>query len=256
MRITAKNSSSGQSRCRLRVGILTATLIAVAPPVCAAQHSQSVNAAWQDTSAIRNAARDFVAAAIQLPPNSRISLEAGNLDERLQLPRCAKPLVAFATPGTELSRGGTVGVRCTADTPWKIYVPVRLSVMTPVVIASQALARGASLKASDFELAERDLATLPGGYLTDVGRLENKNLRRRVLPGTVITPSMLVQSHAVRRGQRVTLVAGAKALNIRMAGTAMGDGGIGDRVTVRNLSSGRTVEGIVRSNETVEILQY
>lgn len=39
-----------------------------------------------------------------------------------------------------------------------------------------------------------------------------------------------------------------------MAGTALMDGAVGQRIRVKNTSSGRIVEGIVRSREHVEIL--
>ena len=248
MKTSTEKSSTARHKGQARAGFLTFALVAMLQPAVAAQ-------VWEDTGNIERVASDFAASAVRLDSNAKITLQAGNLDERLRLPKCAAPLQAFATPGTNLSRGGTVGVRCTEGKSWKIYVPVRVSVITGVVIARHALVRGATLSASDVQLVERDVATLPSGYLTDIARLQGKSLRRRVMPGNVITPSMLVQSQAVRRGQRVTLIAGVESLNIRMAGTAMSNGGIGDRIAVKNLSSGRTVEGIVRTAETVEILQ-
>jgi flagella basal body P-ring formation protein FlgA len=43
-------------------------------------------------------------------------------------------------------------------------------------------------------------------------------------------------------------------MRVRMAGTALADGAEGQRITVRNLSSSREVEGVVRSAQTVEIM--
>ena len=59
---------------------------------------------------------------------------------------------------------------------------------------------------------------------------------------------------AVQRGQSVTLVADAGGMSVRMAGRALADGLINQRVKVQNLSSGKIVEGIARSEQTVEII--
>jgi flagella basal body P-ring formation protein FlgA len=43
-------------------------------------------------------------------------------------------------------------------------------------------------------------------------------------------------------------------MSIRMAGRAMSDGMVNQRVKVQNLSSGKIVEGIARSEQVVEII--
>jgi flagella basal body P-ring formation protein FlgA len=43
-------------------------------------------------------------------------------------------------------------------------------------------------------------------------------------------------------------------MHIRMAGEALGAAALGQRVRVKNLSSDRVVEGVVRSDQVVEVL--
>jgi flagella basal body P-ring formation protein FlgA len=43
-------------------------------------------------------------------------------------------------------------------------------------------------------------------------------------------------------------------MSVRTAGRALTDGLINQRVKVQNLSSGKVVEGIARSEQTVEII--
>jgi flagella basal body P-ring formation protein FlgA len=40
---------------------------------------------------------------------------------------------------------------------------------------------------------------------------------------------------------------------VRTAGIAQADAGLAERVQVRNAATGRTVEGVVRSGDTVEV---
>ena len=55
------------------------------------------------------------------------------------------------------------------------------------------------------------------------------------------------------RGQLVTVVARAGTMSVRTTGVAQSDGGLAERVQIRNVTSGRTVEGVVRSGDTVEV---
>jgi len=70
----------------------------------------------------------------------------------------------------------------------------------------------------------------------------------------VLTNQQLLGTRAVQRGQTVTLVADAGGMSVRMAGRALSDGLINQRVRVENLSSGKIVEGIARSEQVVEII--
>ena len=70
---------------------------------------------------------------------------------------------------------------------------------------------------------------------------------RPISSGAVITNQLLLAAKAVQRGQSVTLVADAGGLSVRMAGRALSDGLVNQRVRVQNLSSGKIVEGIARS---------
>ena len=52
----------------------------------------------------------------------------------------------------------------------------------------------------------------------------------------------------------MTLVADSGLMSIRMEGKALGDALINQRVKVENLSSGKVVEGVARSEQVVEIV--
>jgi flagella basal body P-ring formation protein FlgA len=52
----------------------------------------------------------------------------------------------------------------------------------------------------------------------------------------------------------VTLLAQVDGMSVRMAGRALSDALVNQRIKVENLSSGKVVEGIARSSEIVEIV--
>lgn len=208
---------------------------------------------WQDLEEIRTVAEAFATRSSHGNAKTR-TVEAGSLDRRLHLKNCSGSLEAFAPPGSRGRSSMTVGVRCKGATPWKVYVPVRSTRTGLVLVSRHALTRGHKLTTDDVTLAEQDLDRLHYGYLNDPARLVGQELRRSIAPGAVITPPMLAQSRTVRRGQTVTLFADQAGIEIKMRGKALMDGALQHRIRVENLSSGRIVEGIVRSPERVEIL--
>ena len=77
---------------------------------------------------------------------------------------------------------------------------------------------------------------------------------RAIAGGAILTNQQLLGAQAVQRGQTVTLIADAGGISVRMAGRALSDGLINQRIKVENLSSGKIVEGIARSSQVVEIV--
>jgi flagella basal body P-ring formation protein FlgA len=148
----------------------------------------------------------------------------------------------------------TVAVSCPGPKPWKLHVPVAMAEMMEVVVARSARPRDAVLDLDGLALEERDVTQLRQGYLTDPEDLAGQRLRRSVAAGQVIQPGMLKVDPVIRRGQRVTLVAASGPIRVKMAGLALADGAPGQRISVRNLSSDREIEGVVRSAQQVEVL--
>jgi flagella basal body P-ring formation protein FlgA len=137
---------------------------------------------------------------------------------------------------------------------WHLYVPVRVVGTSMVAIAARAIVAGTVLTDKDIRVERRDVAELPSGYMDDPAVAIGLTASRPISSGAVITNQFLVAAKAVQRGQSVTLVAGSGAMSVRMAGRALTDGLINQRVKVENLSSGRVVEGIARSEQVVEII--
>jgi flagella basal body P-ring formation protein FlgA len=101
---------------------------------------------------------------------------------------------------------------------------------------------------------QHDLSELPPGFFDDPAIAVGLTAARPISGGAIITNQQLVASKAVQRGQAVTLIADTGGMQVRMAGRALTDGLMNQRVKVQNLSSGKVVEGIARSEQVVEII--
>lgn len=207
---------------------------------------------WHPTDDIARTAEAFLARHMNSGPDT--TLAATSLDTRHRLARCDRPLQGFLRDGMEVARRTIVGVRCAGSRPWKVYVPVEVAVSATVLVARRPLPRGHVLTADDVRTERRDVSRLRRGYLSDVEQLAGQRLRAPLLAGKVLTPGLLEFDRVIRRGQSVTLIASSGGIAVSMAGTALTDGGLSQRIRVENANSGRIIEGIVRSREHVEVL--
>jgi flagella basal body P-ring formation protein FlgA len=133
-------------------------------------------------------------------------------------------------------------------------VQVRVIGTSTVAVAAHAIVMGSVLKAADLRVEQHDITELPLGFLDDPSIAVGLTASRPIPGGAFITNQLLVAAKAVQRGQSVTLVADAGGMSVRMAGKALSDGLVNQRVKVANLSSGKVVEGIARSEQVVEII--
>ncbi len=179
---------------------------------------------------------------------------ADKLDPRLRLSACSVPLAGKIPFGARKSARVTVEVRCNGVKPWKVYVPVKLARFRRVVVVNRALARGAVLTPGVITLAERDIGSLPRGYLLNTEYAVGQRLRRAVVSGAVLTPATLDSPPMIQRGQRVTVEARPGTITVRTAGIAKSDGVFGQVINVESASSKRQIQAIVRSPQSVEVL--
>lgn len=208
------------------------------------------NRAWQTHESIRSAAVD---AALRGAPEG-LRADADAPDPRLKLPACPQPLAADLTAARGSSARVTAEVRCPGATPWRLFLPVRLTLERPVLVATRALARDTVLAPADVRLAPLPSGALGSGVLFDVEGAVGRRLRRPVDAGQVLTINQLMAATVVRRGQQVMLEAEAPGYVVRMAGVAQRDGALGDIIEVQNVNSGRTVQAVVRSAKSVQVL--
>jgi len=234
-------------------GFLTLALVAAA--AMAASVARADTGRWQSTSSIAAKAEAHARASLS-HPDLKVEAEVASLDSRLKLARCDQPMQAFTPPNTELKKNLVIGVRCRGSSPWKVYVPVKLSARRQVLVTSRPISRGATLSAADVRVEERDVTTARGAYLTDIAQLSGKILKRTVPEGRLVTADLLNEEDIIKRGQRVILMVEQSGFMVQMAGTALSDGTINERIRVENNSSQRTVEGIVRSPQLVEVISY
>lgn len=216
--------------------------------ICLALASLSVHAAYQDIPSIKRVVKVFVKSQTANLPGE-VSIDVGDVDPRLTLPACAS-LEPFLAEGGRLWGNSTVGVKC--EGKWTIYVPVKVKVMTPVVIATRPLASGMVVGPMDIMLRKLDITEAPPGTLTDIGEAVGKTLNASIPSGYPVRMGMLRAPLIIKQGQSVKLISMGRGFQVTSDGIALGSASEGQTVQVRT-PSGHIVSGTAKPGPVVEV---
>ena len=185
--------------------------------------------------------------------SKRVAYEISRIDSRLRLASCSRPLqVDFQ--GRQLIGRVSARVECLRPSPWAVHIPVDIRVYKKIVSTKAPLPRGHTLTMADLQLIEKDISLLRGGYFTTYADLDGKQLRRSLSMNGVITPQMVINPMAVKRGDEVMILAQKGMLTVRSPGIALIDGRVGQQIRVRNTASKRVIKAEIIKKGLVKIL--
>jgi flagella basal body P-ring formation protein FlgA len=174
------------------------------------------------------------------------------LDARLALAPCGHRLETFAPPGRGAGRT-TVGVRCNAPKPWTLYVPVQVDASVATIVLRDAMPRGSVLTAGDMRVELKPASGVFGQPVSSVSSAVGKQLRRDTAAGTALKINMLTDPQAIARGQTTQIVSVVNNIEVVMNGTALSGASAGETIKIRNNTSGKLLEGVVRMDGRVQV---
>lgn len=219
-------------------------------------------AAFAQTEQSHESIMQSVAVFIEQEFQSTLSGEPEDLeikvaapDSRRRLEQCDQPLQVFWPFGRKHSRHISVGVRCDAPAPWKLFLQATVRHYKSVAVLQRQLRRGESLQPDMLRLERRDVLSLRSGYISDVEDSLGMLVKRSLPAGAVISANALAHPSLVSRGDLVQIVAGGAGVSVVTQGTALSDGRAGQVIQVRNNSSQRVLQGVVTQAHTVVVQQ-
>lgn len=205
-----------------------------------------------DAALLKRAAEQFVARETAGLPG-RASFTVGALDPQLTLPVC-RSAEAFLPAGGRLWGNTNVGVRCTAPTPWTVFLPVEVRVWSGVVHVARAVPPQQPLTAADLTVQQADLTQLPAGVVTEVASAVGKTVVTMLQPGQPLRADVLRAPTVIQQGQPVKLLVQGRGFMVSGEGKALTTAVDGQLVQVR-VQSGLVVSGLARPGATVEVRQ-
>lgn len=172
---------------------------------------------------------------------AKLEIQVSNLDPRLQLALCTRPL-SFRHSDTNNTGGNlSVHTRCEGEQPWALYLPAQVSLYRSLPVASRQLERGSLLTKSDIDMQVVNISQLRQGVVTSIDSLVGMEVKRPLAQGDAFRSAAIEAPLMVRRGESVSIELQAGAISVTTGGTAMANGRQGDRIRVRNSQSDRIV---------------
>ena len=182
-----------------------------------------------------------------------VSVTTDTPDARLKLDFCDGEL-AIKSPSNYSGGRITSHVKCTGNsTHWSLYVVSQVQLFAQVLVANTPLFRGDIIDLNDVDLALEDVSRLNNGYLSDNSIAIGKKLKRSLQTGDQIRAQWLLEPQAIKRGEKVTIIAKSANVAVETLGTALADGRLGDQIRVRNDRSDRVIRAVVSGERKVSI---
>ena len=202
-----------------------------------------------DRTQIQNFVEEFIKNNIPLPTQGKMTVSVSSLDPRIIIKPCLSSLIANI-PENHNGRNVNVKIICDDPTPWYLFIPTRIQMVVPVVVAKSIISKGSRVDETNTIIEYRDKYRVRGEIIDDIRVVIGTRAKRKLSAGSILTKKNIC---FVCKGSHVTLIAKSDTLMIKTSGIALKDGGIGEQIRVKNESSGRTVTGRVSAINKVVI---
>lgn len=187
---------------------------------------------FQSRESIEHAAYLYVFNEVQANyDNAQIVMDP--LDSRLRLQACDNQLETFSNHGKIGLGKQTIGIRCNSPVAWSVYTSAKVKVFRPVVVTTRPLNADHIISKSDLKIQSLDIGSLRKGYINKPQQIIGQQLKYSLAMGTIINSKNLRPQKIIQRGELIMLVATAGQMEVRMSGTALSDGSLGQRVRVK-----------------------
>ena len=142
--------------------------------------------------------------------------------------------------------------RAFADHPDPVVPQTDGARFAKFIVLTKSVQRGEIISADDVMLVQRDAN--PGlGYFHDIDDVVGRKAKRAININQVIRSRHLAFDYAIQKDQSVIIESKIGSVTVASAGIAIADAQLGDRVKVKNNSSGLVVEGVAISAKKIRI---
>lgn len=183
--------------------------------------------------------------ARNMSPSAEYEINVLPLDTQLKLQNCPKPLEVFKANEQMKAGRASIGVRCSADKKWSVFVSAVIKVYESVIVLTRPVQRGELITGQHLSIEKKDISNTRGDFVTGLEQVENKEAARNMPVGTVLGLKSVIVPPLIKRKDKVIISSGQTDFSIQMSGTAMMEGSKDQVIKVKNDSSGRIIAGTV-----------
>ncbi len=135
----------------------------------------------------------------------------------------------------------------------ELPVPVKMETALDVLVSTKPLSRETVIGSDDVKLIKKWYVRIPSSVLTDSEEAIGKILTQSIRANGEITKTMLKTPLMIRRGNLVKIIVESGSLEVTTVGLSEDNGGRGDIVRVKNLSSNKIIYAKVVDQALVRV---
>lgn len=222
---------------------LTLTLTLCAPAL----------ATVEEVAFLRRVAEQYVLAQFQNRTDDiKVEVEAGRLDERRDYGGRCEGYLTAQLRGNEIRSSSQVMISCSQQgNQYTLYIPVRVSVLTPALVAARNLTKGNVISPDDLKQVYLNENTNLTTAVSDPNVLVGSRLKRDVRQGEQIRSNGFC---VVCKNDKVNIVARSGALSLKTSGIALQEGNVNESIRVRNIKSDKVISAVVTAPGEVQVI--
>jgi len=137
---------------------------------------------------------------------------------------------------------------------WKMKAYAKVKIWLYTWHAKVDINKGHILKPEDIQLQKTLINRSTQRYISRDQKVLNLQAKRYIRAGKIILPRQLQQQLSVKRGDEVIIRAGTGGFVVSMKGKALKNGSVGDKIYIKNLSSGKKIQAKIIESGIVEPL--
>ena len=179
-------------------------------------------------------------------------IQLKKLNPRILLPACQVPLQFIDRTPTKLAGRTTIGIKCQQPS-WQTFASAYIEGKLSVVISTQGILKQAVIKKEDVQLANIHFKSVPNDALISVENTIGMRAKKAISANSVLTLRNLQPPYLVFRKQPVRIITKIGQIEISARGIALEDGIENQQVDIKNISSQKTIRGIVIAPNTVMV---
>jgi len=197
---------------------------------------------------IENQIHIYIKAQLTSTPHKKTEIIISPIDRRKRLSDCGNQLKLSIAGKRGLRRNNTINVSCPSQ--WRIFVPVTIKTLMPIVVATHNLRVGDLLSSHNTSIEYLDTSLIIGQTTSDTSMIIGSKVKRYVQHGRPILANLVCM---VCKNEQVSVLAKKGSLQIKSSGKALSDGSLGQKISIKNSSSGRIIEATVVAVGRAEI---
>lgn len=194
---------------------------------------------------LKDVSENFVKTQVKAEEGSTVIIEASVTNFQFQVARCHTDIIPSLPINTSIDNIHAVQLSCMDNRQWKIQVPVKVSILSSVIVTKHTIPAKTKITEDDLDYGQFDKNKLYEGYFTNKQDVVGNESSYSLNAGSVITKRSIRQPVIVRNNQTITLVAQKGAVAVSMQGIAREDGALNSIIKVYNPTSKRIVESVV-----------